>query len=100
MHKTASTDTHHSCGRRDLAEKYFKLVLRFLPRAPTRDFLEGPDFDYKSIMIYDSFNGRADGARGYPLLSINNEIIYMAGNPEPWLTGPSDGRRAYQGSIS
>lgn len=41
-------------------------------------------------MIYDSFNGLADGARGYPLLTINNEFIYMAGSPEPWLPKPSE----------
>jgi hypothetical protein len=49
----------------------------------------GETFDYESIMIYDSFNGRADGAQGYPLLTINNEPIYMAGSAEPWLSKPS-----------
>jgi hypothetical protein len=44
------------------------------------------------IMIYDSFNGRANGARGYPLLTINNEFIYMAGisEPRPWVAKPSE----------
>jgi hypothetical protein len=43
-------------------------------------------------MIYDSFNGRANGARGYPLLTINNEFIYMAGisEPRPWVAKPSE----------
>jgi len=43
-------------------------------------------------MIYDSFNGRANGARGYPLLTINNEFIYMAGisGPRPWVAKPSE----------
>ena len=40
-------------------------------------------------MTYDSFNGKADGARGYPLLTINNEFIYMGDDSEPWLAGPS-----------
>jgi hypothetical protein len=40
-------------------------------------------------MIYDSFNGRANGAQGYPLLTVNNEFIYTAGNPSAWLAKPS-----------
>ena len=77
------------CGRLDLADKYFKLVKRFLPREDTPDMFRGEAFDYKSIMIYDSFNGRADGAQGYPLLTMNNEFIYICGEPEPWLAKPS-----------
>ena len=89
LHESARTDTHHSCGRLDLADKYFKLVKRFLPREDTPDMFRGEAFDYKSIMIYDSFNGKADGARGYPLLTMNNEFIYMAGNAQPCFAKPS-----------
>jgi hypothetical protein len=47
------------------------------------------EFDYNSIMIYDSFNGMAPGVQRFPLMTYDENVIYVGGSPNPEKAGLS-----------
>ena len=78
------------CSRVDLAWKYFPQAANWLPQDlhPTAQL--STQFDYDSIMIYDSKTGRAPGAEGFPLVTAAGDPIHLGGNPDPEQAGISD----------
>jgi len=44
-------------------------------------FQHSEEFDYHSIMIYDSFRGMMLGAHRWPLMTYDEQVIYLGGNP-------------------
>lgn len=77
----------------DLADKYFTAATSWMPNidCSIEDVLRhsGP-FDYKSIMIYGSKFYRAPGAKGYPLVTTDEDLIHMGGDADPEQAGISD----------
>lgn len=47
------------------------------------------ELDYKSIMIYSSYMGRAPNTQRWPLLTTQGERFRIGGNEDPELAGPS-----------
>lgn len=73
-----------SCRSDDLAQKYFPQVLAYLPRDEQVPRLRTSEkFDYKSIMIYNSYFGRALNTQRWPLLTAEGELIHNGGNKDP-----------------
>lgn len=81
-----------SCASWELALKFFKQASYFLP------ILEDPQpemsatFDSKSLMIYDSWVGKAEGQAQFPLMGAgrhSDKVILMGGNANWDLAGPS-----------
>lgn len=75
-----------SCTRVELARKYFVQAAGWMPDVD--DVFEvnlqhSKPFDYKSIMIYGSKIGRAQGADGYPLVTTDGDVIHMGGDADP-----------------
>lgn len=52
-------------------------------------WLNSDEFDYNSLMIYDSFSGSTWGSYHFPLVTFDEEVIYTGGNPDPIKAGPS-----------
>jgi hypothetical protein len=79
-----------SCKLQDLAQNYFPQAGQHLPREDEADIVQhSGEFDYNSIMIYDSFHGMADGVQRFPLMTYNEEVIYLGGSPNPDKAGLS-----------
>ena len=79
-----------SCGRRDLALKYFKQAATFLPlNNPV--YQSSEEFDYNSLMTYDTFTGRNHASGAWPLLALRSpaRMFFTGGNANPKLAGPS-----------
>ena len=53
-------------------------------------FRHSDDFDYSSIMIYDSFFGMSEGVQRFPLMTNDENIIYLGGHPNPDKAGLSN----------
>lgn len=64
--------------------------MNYLPRGDRASELRASEqLDYKSIMIYSSYMGRAPNTQRWPLLTAQGECIWNGGNENPELAGPS-----------
>ena len=67
------------------------MASQYLPREDDDDdvFRHSEDFDYNSIMIYDSFYGMLEGVQRFPLMTNDENVIYIRGHPNPDKAGLS-----------
>lgn len=79
-----------SCTRFDLAFRYFNQATSFIPFADNA-YPVSDQFDYKSLMVFDSWVGRAPGTKAYPLVSSGTsaELILTGGSADPKYAHPS-----------
>lgn len=79
------------CKIQGLAQKYFPQAGQYLPREDEDYFQhsESGEFDYNSIMIYDSFYGMLEGVQRFPLMTYDENVIYMGGHWNPDKAGLS-----------
>lgn len=77
-------------GVQDLSQKYFPQAGQYLPREDEEYFQHPKDFDYNSIMIYDSSFGMLEGIQRFLLMTYDEEVIYMGGHSSPDKAGLSN----------
>lgn len=81
---------NNSCKQPSLAEKYFENAVDFIPLQNSA-YPTSVDFDYGSLMIFDSFRGsiRPNGPTLWNIRNDPKTFIYTGGNPDPNRAGPS-----------
>jgi len=75
-----------------LARKYFRQAAAFLPvNDPMYAFSD--TFDYRSLMLYDSFTARNHASGGWPILALDGpgRMILTGGVADVNRAGPSQG---------
>ena len=78
-----------SCSTRELAQRYFRQATPFIPFFDPA-YLTSRYFDPRSLMIFDSWVGRAANQLAYPLVSTSGDrLLMIGGNANPDLSGPS-----------